>query len=84
MIFKFGSLAFCATPIILTPVPLSCWPPLWIKTSKSLKRGGVLPELWHWLYFLPVDRQSDLSADGHPIKGHFLPPVSAGLLRKKL
>ncbi|OZI02374.1 acyl dehydratase [Salmonella enterica subsp. enterica serovar Heidelberg] len=26
----------------------------------------------------------DLSADGHPIKGHFLPPVSAGLLRKKL
>ncbi|EBK6653180.1 acyl dehydratase, partial [Salmonella enterica] len=46
--------------------------------------GGVLPELWHWLYFLPVDRQSDLSADGHPIKGHFLPPVGAGLLRKKL
>lgn len=57
----------------LNPGPLSCWPPLWIKTSKSLKRGGVLPELWHWLYFLPVDRQSDLSADGHPIKGHFLP-----------
>ncbi|MJB17785.1 acyl dehydratase, partial [Salmonella enterica subsp. enterica] len=24
------------------------------------------------------------SADGHPIKGHFLPPVGAGLLRKKL
>ncbi|EJG4175923.1 hypothetical protein M9566_001478 [Salmonella enterica] len=24
----------------LTPVPLSCWPPLWIKTSKSLKRGA--------------------------------------------
>ncbi|EAA3808132.1 acyl dehydratase, partial [Salmonella enterica subsp. enterica] len=27
---------------------------------------------------------SDLSADGHPIKGHFIPPVGAGLLRKKL
>lgn len=39
-IWQPGSLAFCATPIILTPVPLSCWPPLWIKTSKSLKRGA--------------------------------------------
>ncbi|EAP0967006.1 hypothetical protein Y940_002236 [Salmonella enterica subsp. enterica] len=54
------------------------------KDIKIFKEGGVLPELWHWLYFLPVDRQSDLSADGHPIKGHFLPPVGAGLLRKKL
>ncbi|EEB5950227.1 hypothetical protein JEB46_003538 [Salmonella enterica] len=24
----------------LNPGPLSCWPPLWIKTSKSLKRGA--------------------------------------------
>ncbi|EAM8935672.1 hypothetical protein M2U48_000386 [Salmonella enterica] len=54
------------------------------KDIKIFKEGVVLPELWHWLYFLPVDRQSDLSADGHPIKGHFLPPVGAGLLRKKL
>lgn len=45
-------------------------------TIKPLKEGDALPELWHWLYFLPADRQSALAADGHPEKGHFLPPVS--------
>lgn len=24
----------------LNPGPAACWPPLWIKTSKSLKRGA--------------------------------------------
>jgi 3-methylfumaryl-CoA hydratase len=37
--------------------------------------GETLPPLWHWLYFLPVDRQSDLGADGHAQRGGFLPPV---------
>ncbi len=37
--------------------------------------GTPLPYLWHWLYFLPVYRQSILSLDGHPVKGGFLPPV---------
>src|SRR6516165_6462082 len=37
--------------------------------------GDVLPPLWHWLYFLPVDRQSELGPDGHPHRGGFLPPV---------
>ncbi|EAV4983717.1 MaoC family dehydratase N-terminal domain-containing protein [Salmonella enterica] len=45
------------------------------KDIENFKEGAILPELWHWLYFLPADRQSDLSVDGHPIKGHFLPPV---------
>jgi 3-methylfumaryl-CoA hydratase len=34
-----------------------------------------LPPLWHWLYFLPVHRQSMVGADGHPKRGGFLPPV---------
>lgn len=38
--------------------------------------GGPLPELWHWLYFLPMVAQSDIGADGHPKKGGFLPPVA--------
>ncbi len=39
-------------------------------------RGGdPLPPLWHWLYFLPVVRQSLLGQDGHPARGGFLPPV---------
>jgi 3-methylfumaryl-CoA hydratase len=37
--------------------------------------GMVLPPLWHWLYFLPAYRQSELGADGHPRLGGFLPPV---------
>jgi 3-methylfumaryl-CoA hydratase len=37
--------------------------------------GTPLPALWHWLYFLPLDRQSDVGADGHAERGGFLPPV---------
>lgn len=37
--------------------------------------GLELPPLWHWLYFLPVHRQSELGEDGHARKGGFLPPV---------
>jgi 3-methylfumaryl-CoA hydratase len=37
--------------------------------------GDALPLLWHWLYFLPVARQSILGPDGHPARGGFLPPV---------
>jgi 3-methylfumaryl-CoA hydratase len=37
--------------------------------------GDALPPLWHWLYFLPVHRQSLVGADGHPKRGAFLPPV---------
>jgi 3-methylfumaryl-CoA hydratase len=34
-----------------------------------------LPALWHWLYFLPRARRSELGPDGHPRVGGFLPPV---------
>lgn len=37
--------------------------------------GTELPPLWHWLYFLPSARQSELGPDGHPRRGGFLPPV---------
>lgn len=37
---------------------------------------SVLPPLWHWLYFLPNHRTSDIGADGHPTRGGFLPPVA--------
>lgn len=38
-------------------------------------KGTVLPPLWHWLYFLPHHRQSQIGADGHAERGGFLPPV---------
>ena len=37
--------------------------------------GTALPPLWHWLYFLPMHRQSEIGADGHARRGAFLPPV---------
>jgi 3-methylfumaryl-CoA hydratase len=37
--------------------------------------GTPLPSLWHWLYFLPLYRQSDVGPDGHAKRGGFLPPV---------
>ncbi len=37
--------------------------------------GTPLPPLWHWLYFLPLYRQSEVGPDGHAKRGSFLPPV---------
>jgi len=37
--------------------------------------GTRLPALWHWLYFLPHHRQSEIGEDGHAKRGGFLPPV---------
>ena len=37
--------------------------------------GSPLPPLWHWTYFWSVAPQSTLSADGHPQRGGFLPPI---------
>jgi 3-methylfumaryl-CoA hydratase len=52
------------------------------KRKKALDRddppprpGDPLPPLWHWLYFLPLHRQSELGPDGHAKRGGFLPPV---------
>ncbi|MGE5336610.1 MAG: MaoC family dehydratase N-terminal domain-containing protein [Gemmatimonadota bacterium] len=38
--------------------------------------GSDVPPLWHWMYFNPVARQSELGPDGHPRRGGFLPPVT--------
>ncbi|EEG09657.1 FAS1-like dehydratase domain-containing protein [Pseudogulbenkiania ferrooxidans] len=37
--------------------------------------GSMLPPLWHWLYFLPLYRHSEIGPDGHAKRGGFLPPV---------
>lgn len=37
--------------------------------------GTKLPPLWHWLYFLPLHRRSEIGPDGHARRGGFLPPV---------
>ena len=37
--------------------------------------GTALPPLWHWLFFVPQPRQSEIGPDGHARRGGFLPPV---------
>src|SRR5262249_60969341 len=43
--------------------------------DRKPRLGDELPPLWHWLYFLPIVRHSELGPDGHPKRGGFLPPV---------
>src|SRR3954451_22317715 len=43
--------------------------------ASPVDAGTPLPYLWHWLYFLPLHRQSEIGADGHAKRGGFLPPV---------
>lgn len=44
-------------------------------TTTAFAVGGALPPLWHWFYFVPRAPQSRLSADGHPQRGGFMPPI---------
>ena len=41
-----------------------------------IEHGCALPPLWHWLYFLPLHRQSEIGPDGHARRGGFMPPVA--------
>lgn len=43
--------------------------------DETYPEGAALPDLWHWLYFLPLHRLSESGRDGHAAKGGFLPPV---------
>lgn len=45
------------------------------RSPASLADGSALPPLWHWLYFKPLVRRSNLGEDGHERLGGFLPPV---------
>ena len=45
------------------------------RDDPSPQPGDPIPPCWHWLYFLPLHRQSEIGADGHPQRGGFLPPV---------
>src|SRR5688500_19431496 len=43
--------------------------------ATTVPHGTPLPALWHWLYFLPLHRQSEIGPDGHAKRGGFLPPI---------
>jgi 3-methylfumaryl-CoA hydratase len=42
----------------------------------AVEEGAPLPEIWHWLYFLPMVARSEIGVDGHPRRGGFLPPIA--------
>ena len=57
-----------ATPVIALTATLD-------QPAAVVEAGTALPPLWHWLYFLPMHRQSEIGPDGHAKRGGFLPPV---------
>jgi len=59
----------------VTPAPIAALSATLERKSPELAAGGLLPPFWHWLYFLPIHRQSELDQDGHLQRGEFLPPV---------
>jgi len=61
---------------ILTATPCAALAATLDRPADRPPAGTVLPPLWHWLYFLPLYRQSEVGADGHAKRGAFLPPVA--------
>jgi 3-methylfumaryl-CoA hydratase len=57
------------------PTPVAALAATLDRDSEPTAQGTPLPPLWHWLYFLPLHRQSEIGADGHAKRGGFLPPV---------
>jgi 3-methylfumaryl-CoA hydratase len=59
----------------VTPAPVRALTATLDHPAVDAAPGTPLPPLWHWLYFLPMHRQSEIGADGHAQRGGFLPPV---------
>ena len=57
------------------PTPVAALTATLDHPAAAVEPGTKLPPLWHWLYFLPLHRQSEIGADGHAKRGGFLPPV---------
>lgn len=60
---------------IATATPYAALSATFDRSAGRPATGTALPALWHWLYFLPLHRQSEIGADGHAKRGGFLPPV---------
>jgi 3-methylfumaryl-CoA hydratase len=60
---------------VVTPTPYAALSATLDRDPQRPPTGTPLPPVWHWLYFLPLYRQSDVGPDGHALKGGFLPPT---------
>lgn len=59
----------------LTATPVAALAATLDRDDPLPQAGTALPPLWHWLYFTPLTRHSELGVDGHAKRGGFLPPV---------
>ena len=59
----------------VTPVPYAAMSATLDLVPEPPPAGQQLPALWHWLYFLPLHKHSEIGPDGHAARGGFLPPV---------
>ena len=49
---------------VITSVPVAALAATLDRDDPKPQSGDELPPLWHWLYFLPTVRQSELAPDG--------------------
>jgi len=59
----------------LDPASVARFNALFDRTG-DLSEGALAPPMIHYSLCLPITPQSELGADGHPMRGNFLPPVS--------
>lgn len=60
---------------VVGPAPVIALNATLDRPAIAVEDGLELAPLWHWLYFLPAHRQSEIGPDGHAKRGGFLPPV---------
>ena len=60
---------------VLSPAPVQALAATLDRDDPPPKEGDPIPPCGHWLYFLPLHRQSEIGPDGHAKRGGFLPPV---------
>ena len=60
---------------VVTAAPLAALAATLDRDATLPAPGAEVPPLWHWLFFTPLARQSEIGPDGHAKRGGFLPPV---------
>ena len=58
-----------------TAIPIAALSATLDRDDPEPANGSEVPPLWHWTYFVPLARQSEIGPDGHAKRGGFLPPV---------
>ncbi|MBX9871356.1 MAG: acyl-CoA dehydrogenase, partial [Burkholderiaceae bacterium] len=49
----------------LVPTPVAALSATLDRDDPAPQPGTVLPPLWHWIYFTPLTRHSEIGEDGH-------------------